>query len=59
MIVGRFYIVFLPARRTLWPSLLASSVAIVAAGLLLALGALVLALCLLAAAGRKSEALED
>jgi fucose permease len=37
MIVGRFYIVLLPARWTLWPSLLTSSLAIVAAGLLLAL----------------------
>ncbi len=37
MLVGRFYIVLLPARWTLWPSLWISSLAIVAAGLLLAL----------------------
>jgi fucose permease len=37
MLVGRFYIVLLPARWTLWPSLRISSLGIVAAGLLLAL----------------------
>ena len=37
MLVGRFYIVFLPARWTLWPSLAISSLGIVAAGLILAL----------------------
>jgi fucose permease len=37
MLVGRFYIVLLPARWTLWRSLWISSLGIVAAGLLLAL----------------------
>jgi fucose permease len=37
MLVGRFYIVFLPARWTLWRSLWISSLGIVAAGLLLTL----------------------
>ncbi len=37
MLAGRFSIVFLPARWTLWPALRMSSLAIVAAGLLLAL----------------------
>jgi fucose permease len=37
MLVGRFYIVLLPARWTLWPALRVSSLAIAAAGLLLAL----------------------
>ena len=37
MLLGRLSIVFLPTRWTLWPSLLAASLAIVAAALLLAL----------------------
>jgi fucose permease len=37
MLVGRLYIVFLPARWTLWPALLISSLAIVLVTLLLAL----------------------